>query len=122
MRHGNSGRKLSRTASHRDALYANLVTALFTYGRIETTEAKAKELKRVTDRFMNVAKVAVSEGILGVNARRRLAEDLPATTVKAFVEIAPSFTSRKSGYTRIMKLGNRMGDGAAMAVIEWVKD
>jgi|JI8StandDraft_1071087.scaffolds.fasta_scaffold10270_8 large subunit ribosomal protein L17 len=122
MQHRHTGRILSRPKGQREALLNGLLSSLVIHGRIETTEAKAKELKRVTDRFMNVAKVAVSEGILGVNARRRLAEDLPATTVKAFVEIAPSFTSRKSGYTRIMKLGNRMGDGAAMAVIEWVKD
>ena len=134
MRHGNSGRKLSRTAAHRDALYANLVTSLFTHGRIETTEAKAKELRSVADATIrwgiDVADlVAKSEKTPAertkiVHAKRMARKVLKtdAAMTRLFNEIGPHFKAKttRGGYTRVLKTRFRRGDAASMAFVELV--
>jgi len=116
MRHLNAGRKFGRSTSHRKALFNNLVCSLLEHERIETTDAKAKELKRLVDRMITVGK----KGTLG--ARRLAAASIPKPQVvqKLFAELAPRFANRPGGYSRIMKLGRRQGDGAPMSIIELI--
>src|SRR5207245_114286 len=106
MRHRKDHRKLSRTASHRRALLRNLVTALFKYERIETTVAKAKEARRLADRLITFGK----RGDLA--ARRHVARFVmePDVTYKLFETIAPWYEERHGGYTRIIRIGRRLGD------------
>lgn len=133
MRHGNSGRKLSRTAAHRDALYANLVTALFTHGRIETTEAKAKELRKFADATIrwgiDVAdlvkkgdKMTAAEKVKVVHAKRMARKVLKTGVAmdRLFGEIGPKMKERKGGYTRVLKTRIRRGDASSMAFVELV--
>ena len=135
MRHGNSGRRLSRTASHRDALYANLVTSLFTYGRIETTEAKAKELRAFADGAIRwgveVApliskgdKATAAEKANVVHARREARKIVKTRGAldRLFSEIGPHFakTKKNGGYTRMLKTRFRVGDAASMAFVELI--
>ncbi len=132
MRHGNSGRKLSRNASHRDALFANMVTSLFTYGRIETTEAKAKELRSFADATIrwgiDVADLAgkatktPADKSRIIHAKRMARKVLKTDTAmnKLFTEIGPHFKARKGGFTRVLKTRFRRGDAASMAFIELV--
>lgn len=114
MRHLNSGRKLNRTSAHRKALMRNLVTSLIEHEQIKTTDAKAKELRRVADRMVTLGK----EGTLA--ARRRAAAFIlkPSVVQKLFAEVAERFRERPGGYTRIVKLGHRAGDAAPVSVIE----
>ena len=133
MRHRNSGRKLGRNASHRAALFNNLVTSLLTYGRIETTEAKAKELRSFADSTISlgvsvhelVAKgdQATKEERAKIVHARRLARKTVMTRGaldRLFTEIAPHFATRKGGYTRLLKTRVRKGDAAPMAFVELV--
>ena len=117
MRHRNAGRKLNRTASHRLALWASLAQALFKHEQIVTTLPKAKELKRVADRLITLAK----QGDL--HARRfamsRIRDE--AVVAKLFGTLGPRYADRPGGYTRVMKAGFRYGDSAPMAVIELVE-
>src|SRR5438477_5857262 len=117
MRHRNDHRKLSRTHSHRKALLRNLVTALFEYERIETTVAKAKEARRLAERMITFGK----QGDLA--ARRHVARFVtkPAVTAKLFETIAPWYGERQGGYTRILRLGHRLGDAGETAYLELVK-
>jgi large subunit ribosomal protein L17 len=117
MRHRKDHRKLSRTASHRRALLRNLVTALFQYERIETTVAKAKESRRLAERLITFAK----RGDLG--ARRHVARFVtrPEVVHKLFATIAPWYEQRPGGYTRILRLGRRLGDAGETAYLELVK-
>ena len=117
MRHRKDHRKLSRTASHRRAVLRNLVTALFQYERIETTTAKAKEARRLAERLITFGK----RGDLA--ARRHVARFVtrPAVTVKLFGTIAPWYAERQGGYTRIVRLGTRLGDAGETAYLELVK-
>jgi len=117
MRHRKDHRKLSRTASHRRAVLRNLVTALFQYERIETTVAKAKEARRLAERLITFGK----RGDLA--ARRHVARFVmrPAVTYKLFSTIAPWYTERAGGYTRIVRLGPRLGDAGETAYLELVK-
>ena len=117
MRHRKDHRKLSRTASHRRAVLRNLVTALFEYERIETTVAKAKESRRLAERLITFAK----RGDLA--ARRHVARFVmrPAVTAKLFATIAPWYKERAGGYTRIIRLGRRLGDAGETAYLELVK-
>jgi large subunit ribosomal protein L17 len=117
MRHNNAFRKLSRTHEHRRALLRNLVTALFEYERIETSVAKAKEARRFAERMITFAK----RGDLA--ARREVASYVmkPAVTQKLFSTIAPWYTERPGGYTRIIKTRARLGDAGEMAILELVK-
>lgn len=116
MRHRKGGRKLSRTAEHRRALFRNLVTALLERERIRTTDAKAKELKRWADRMVTLGK----RGTLA--ARRRAAAFVckEAVVRKLFDQIAPRYAERHGGYTRIIKLGPRRGDSAPLSLVELV--
>ena len=116
MRHRVAGRKLSRDTGHRLALYRNLTTDLFRYEKIVTTEAKAKEAKSLTERVITLGK----EGNL--HARRRALSLVTDKKVikKVFDELAPRYGNRKGGYTRLVRLGPRVGDGAPMAQLELV--
>jgi len=116
MRHAKKGRKLSRTASHRKATLRNLATSLFRHGRIETTTAKAKELRPFAERLITLARRG------DLHARRLAAQKIQDRQVlgSLFDEIAPRYAERPGGYTRILKLGNRKGDAAEMSLIELV--
>jgi len=133
MRHRNSGRKLGRNASHRAALFNNLVTSLLTYGRIETTEAKAKELRGFADATITwgiSVHALVAKGDKASKAERakvvhayRMARQTVTTREalsRLFVEIGPHFATRKGGYTRLLKTRIRKGDAAPMAFVELV--
>jgi large subunit ribosomal protein L17 len=114
MRHRKSGRKLGRDSAHRKAMLRNMVTSLFEHGVIRTTDQKAKELRRLAAKMVTLGKRD------SLHARRLAAKTVRsrAVLVKLFDEIAPGFTERHGGYTRIIKLGRRRGDNAEMAVIE----
>ncbi len=125
MRHRKSGRKLKRTASHRRSLLANLSTQLLRHKRITTTVAKAKETRSLVERMITRAKNAATltdAPAAAVHARRqvgRLVKDR-AVIKELFSTIAERVATRAGGYTRIVKLGQRPGDGAEMAVLELV--
>lgn len=116
MRHRWLGRKLGRTTSHRKALLSNQVTTLFSHERIMTTEAKSKELRSLAERMITLAKRG------DLHARRQVQEVIADKTVarKLFREVAPRMKNRPGGYTRLLKLGQRQGDGAYMTLIELV--
>jgi large subunit ribosomal protein L17 len=115
MRHLNKGRKLNRTSAHRKALMRNMVLSLIRFGKIRTTDPKAKELRRFADRVVTLGK----QGDLA--ARRRAFAFLQSHTAvkKLFDEIAPRFKERNGGYTRIIKWGHRRGDAAMLSIIEF---
>ena len=118
MRHMKAGRKLGRTSSHRKALFRNMVTSLFEHERVQTTDAKAKEVRRVAEKLITLGK----RGDLS-SRRRALAYIHDKGVVhKLFAEIAPRFEARPGGYTRILKLGNRRGDNAPISVLELVTE
>jgi len=116
MRHRVHGRKLGRTTAHRKAMFRNQLTALFTHERIITTIAKAKELRPIAERMVTLARVGTLAN------RRKILTMVPDKTVvkRLFEEIAPRFAERPGGYTRIMRLGRRRGDGAELAIIEFI--
>jgi large subunit ribosomal protein L17 len=146
MRHRKAGRKLGRTSAHRSALLRNLVTALLEHERIETTDAKAKELRRVAERVITRAKrlgdvaftphdkLASGDRARRLAAQRQVERFLRRFAVvqnngeskkvdlveKVFVDLAQRFKARPGGYTRIIKLGRRRGDNAPMSIIELV--
>jgi len=117
MRHRKKGRQLSRTAGHRRATLRSLATSLFQHGRIQTTTAKAKELRPYAERLITLAKRG------DLHARRLAAARLYDTEVVArlFQDIGPRFAARPGGYTRILKIGTRKGDAADMSLIELVE-
>ena len=117
MRHLNAGRKLSRNSSHRHALMRNMVTSLIEHGRIRTTDAKAKELRRWADRMVTLGK----QQTVAARRRARAFVQTDAAVAKLFAEVAPRFTNRNGGYTRIIKLGNRPGDAAPISIIEFTE-
>lgn len=114
MRHLKAGRKLGRSSAHRGALYRNLVTELLAHDRIRTTDEKAKEIRRFADRMVTLGK----EGTLA--SRRRALSFIRDRDVvqRLFSDVAVRFADRAGGYTRIVKLGRRTGDAAAMSMIE----
>jgi len=119
MRHMKRGRKLNRTASHRKALMRNLASSLIIHKRIQTTDAKAKELRTFVEPLITFAK----QGTL--HARRQVLKALPGkqgqmVTAILFNEIAPQVADRPGGYTRIIKLGNRTNDRAPVSMMELV--
>jgi len=118
VRHRRKGRKLGRDSSHRKALYANMCGALFEHGRIETTEAKAKELRPIAEKLITLAR----KDPMNVAAQRQAVAFLRSkdSVHNLFHTVGPRFTERPGGYTRIVKLGPRMGDAAPMAYIELV--
>jgi len=114
MRHRMAGRPLGRNSSHRRALFRALVTSLFEHERIETTLPKAKEIRGYAERMITLAK----RGDLAAR-RRALAFIRKESVVKTlFTDIAPRFADRQGGYTRCMQTRRRLGDGAAMAILE----
>jgi large subunit ribosomal protein L17 len=114
MRHRAKGRQLSRTSSHRRALLNNMATSLFEHGRVITTEAKAKELRPFAEKLITLARRG------DLHARRLVERKIKdrETLSRLFSEIGPRFAARPGGYTRILKLGHRQGDGADVARIE----
>ena len=114
MRHRAKGRQLSRTSSHRRALLNNMATSLFEHGRVVTTEAKAKELRPFAEKLITLARRG------DLHARRLVERKIKSreTLSRLFSEIGPRFAARPGGYTRILKLGHREGDGADIARIE----
>ena len=136
MRHRKAGVHLSRTSAHRKALFSNLVAALLTNERIRTTDAKAKETRRLAERTITWAR-RVGEVLIkkpdrrtteesarvvhAVRMARRVVRDRGAV-MKLFDEIAPRFEGRRGGYTRIVKLGQRPGDAAPMSLLELMPD
>ena len=117
MRHRKDHRRLGRKSEHRRALLRNLVTALFQYERIETTVAKAKEARRFAERMITFGK----QGDLA--ARRHVATFVmkPEVVAKLFTTIAPWYSDRNGGYTRIVRIGHRLGDASETAYLELVK-
>jgi large subunit ribosomal protein L17 len=114
MRHGKKIKKLGRTKSHRKAMLANMAASLFLYHVIKTTEAKAKELKKLADKLITLAKrgdLHAHRQVYDVIKDRKLVK-------KLFDEIAPKLMDREGGYTKVLKLGTRRGDGASLAVIK----
>ena len=117
MRHGNSHRKLNRTHEHRKAMFSNMVCSLIEHEQIKTTLPKAKELKRIADKYVSIGKKG------SLHSRRiaysRLKQD--AAVKKLFNTLAPRYKDRNGGYTRVIRAGFRYGDMAPMAVIEFVE-
>ena len=116
MRHHRSGKKLGRDSAHRKALYSNLTGSLIEYGRIKTTVAKAKAVRPIAEKMITLGR----RGDLA--ARRQALAYLRSNDIVhiLFAEVAPRFTDRPGGYTRITKLGPRQGDAAEMAYLEFV--
>ncbi len=116
MRHKKAGRRLGRTSSHRKAMFRNMAASLLRHETIRTTLPKAKELRRVVEPLITMAR---EDGV----ARRRLAFDRlrdKEAVGKLFQDLGPRFRSRPGGYLRILKLGPRPGDAAPMAVVQFV--
>ena len=126
MIHRNKGRKLTRTASHRKALMSNLSVSLIKNKKIRTTLAKAKELRTYIEPMINKSKRAFlskdGKPEFGVHLRREINKYLQdkGAVKTLFDEIAPKVASRNGGYTRVLKMGRRLGDGAELALIELV--
>jgi large subunit ribosomal protein L17 len=146
MRHQNAGRKFGRNTSHRRAMFRNLAANLVTHDRIETTDAKAKELRRVAERLITkamrlgdvaytpLAELSPEQRALRLHATRMVGQFLPRfgtrlengqtkridLVEKIFLDLAKRFQGRKGGYTRIIKVGPRRGDNAPMVFIEFV--
>ena len=116
MRHQKAGRKFGRSSAHRQALTRNQITALLRHGRITTTTAKAKELRRWVERVITSAKPD------DLHARRKISRWVTEREVsnKLFATYVPRYKDRPGGYTRVIQLGMRHGDGAEMAIIEMV--
>jgi large subunit ribosomal protein L17 len=116
MRHQRSGKKLGRDSAHRKALYSNLAGALIEHGRIQTTEAKAKAVRPFAEKMITLGKRG------DLHARRQALAALRSNDVvhRLFADVAPRFSERPGGYTRIVKLGPRQGDAAEMVYLELV--
>jgi large subunit ribosomal protein L17 len=118
MRHRARARKLGRTSAHRLAMYRNMVTSLLEHERIETTDAKAKEVRRLADRMITLGKRG------DLHARRRALRVIRRREVaaKVFDELADRYRDRPGGYTRLLKLRRRLGDAALLSVVELVSE
>ena len=116
MRHGNSNRKLNRTHEHRKAMFANMVCSLIEHEQIQTTLPKAKELKKIVDKYITLGKRG------SLHSRRQAISRLKqnSAVIKLFETLAPRYKERNGGYTRVLKAGFRYGDAAPLAVIEFV--
>jgi large subunit ribosomal protein L17 len=116
MNHRKTGRKLGRTSAHRKSLFRNMVTSLLDHEQIRTTDAKAKELRGIAEKMITLGK----RGTL--HARRQALQTIRSkdVTAKLFSELADRYRERPGGYTRVVKLGQRAGDAAPMAIIELV--
>ena len=118
MRHGKSGRRLNRSAAHRESMFANMAVSLVKHEQIKTTLPKAKELRPIVEKLITVAK----RGGASLAARRQLISELrdEKAAAKIIDTLAPRYASRNGGYTRVLKAGVRYGDNATVAVIEFV--
>ena len=118
MRHRNSGKRLGRNTSHRKAMLRNMVTSLLEHEKITTTDARAKELRPMAEKLITLAKRG------DLHARRQATEVIRdrKTVAKLFERIAPRYADRPGGYTRIIKLGHRLGDNAALSLITLVEE
>jgi large subunit ribosomal protein L17 len=118
MRHNKTGRRLGRTTSHRIAMFRNMVTSLLNHERIVTTDAKAKEIRSVAEKMITLGKRG------DLHAHRQAAAYIREKSIvtKLFATIAPRYKDRQGGYTRIIKLGQRLGDAASLSVIELVEE
>jgi large subunit ribosomal protein L17 len=116
MRHNRTLRKFSRTQAHRNMMYRNLVTSLFKHERIQTTAPKAKEARAVAERLITFAKKG------DLHSRRIAARKVnePVVLQKLFAEIGPRYAERPGGYTRILRVGPRLGDNAELVILELV--
>ena len=116
MRHGNKGRKLNRTASHRKAMFANMAASLIEHEQIVTTLPKAKEMRSIADKLITLGKRG------DLHARRQAISQIKdvAQVKKLFDVLGPRYKDRNGGYTRVLKAGFRYGDNAPMAVLELV--
>jgi len=119
MRHRKKGRKLNRTWSHRKSMLRNMVTTFLDAGQIETTDAKAKEVRSLAEKLVTVAKrgdtVAARRHVMKVVRDRKV-------VAKLFGEIAPRYSDRPGGYTRVLKMENRRGDGAQLSILQFVTE
>lgn len=126
MRHRVAGKKLSRTKEQRMALRRNLVTDLFRYGAIQTTEAKVEAVRGQAEKIITIAKrgIAAGDPVKAVNARRQISAQLtdPQIVKKLFEEIAPKYAERPGGYTSVRKLGRRLGDAAPVAMLKLIEE
>ena len=126
MRHKVAGVKLSRTKDERRALRRNMVKQLFEHERIRTTDAKARAVRSQAERLITLAKrgIAAGDDAAMVHARRLAAARLadPGSVKKLFEDIAPRYEDRQGGYTRVIKLGRRLGDAAEMVILELVEE
>lgn len=124
MRHRVAGSKLGRTSDQRKALFRNLIRELYIHERITTTEAKARAVRADAEKLITKAKRGLADGGNRLHAQRQVVAYLNDQTVakKVFDEIAPRYTDRPGGYTRLLKIGKRMGDAADMAILELVDD
>lgn len=118
MRHNKSGRRLSRTTSHRIAMFRNMVTSFLQHERITTTDAKAKELRPIAEKMITLGKKG---DLSAVRQAASFIRDKKVVT-KLFSVIAPRYQERAGGYTRIIKIGQRLGDSSPMSVIELVEE
>lgn len=118
MRHNKAGRRLGRTTSHRIAMFRNMVTSLLNHERVITTDAKAKEIRSIAEKMITLGKRG------DLHAMRQAAAYIREKSVvtKLFSTIAPRYKERQGGYTRIIKLGQRLGDAASLSVIELVEE
>lgn len=118
MRHQVSGRKLGRKTAHRTAMFRNMASSLIEHGQIQTTLHKAKELRKIADKLVTLGKEN------SLHARRQAFDMIRNRDAvkKLFDVVAPAFDTRKGGYTRIVKIGTRLGDAAKMAVIEYLSE
>ena len=118
MRHRKTGRQLGRNSSHRKAMFRNMVTSLFEHERVQTTDAKAREVRRVAEKLITLGKRG------DLHARRQALAYVRSKTVvaKLFAELSPRYANRPGGYTRIVKLGSRRGDNAPMSLVELVQE
>ncbi|MBN1827403.1 MAG: 50S ribosomal protein L17 [Candidatus Eisenbacteria bacterium] len=116
MRHQKAGRKLNMTKSHREAMMRNMVSSLFRFRRIETTDTRAKEVRKLAEKLITFAKRG------DLHARRQVLRYIPDRTVvhELFETIGPAFADRDGGYTRVIKTGRRPGDNAPVSMVELV--
>lgn len=117
MNHQIAGRKLGRTTDHKEAMLRNMVTSLIMHDRLTTTEARAKELRRIADRMITLGK----KGDLAAIRRAERVLRSKDAIGRLFKELAPLFASRNGGYTRIIRYKTRRGDHAPLVIIEWTE-
>jgi large subunit ribosomal protein L17 len=117
MRHRKAGKKLGRSTAHRKAMFRNMLTSLVLHERIVTTDTKAKQVKRLADRLVTLAKKG------DLHSRRHAVTKLFSkdAVAKLFDNLGPRFRARSGGYTRVIKVGYRLGDGAPQSIIEWTE-